>query len=73
MKYNSIKYEDDGSLQKNKEIENPNSILVYLRIRPFLPDELSKDNTTLIKGIDLNNNILKSKKNKNIIIILIII
>ena len=68
MKYNKSDYEDededDGSCQINKESENSDKILVYVRIRPFLSDELLKDDTTFIKEIDLNSNILKSKKNK---------
>ena len=66
MKYNKSEYEDedDGSCQINKESENSDKILVYVRIRPFLSDELLKDDTTFIKEIDLNSNILKSKKNK---------
>ena len=53
-----IKKNQNSNNQNNKEIINPKGerVLVYVRIRPFNEEELSKDSSSPIEFIDTKNN-----------------
>ena len=70
-KENEISEFEDEENEEGEEITDNNSqdkqgrISVFVRIRPFIQNEIELDNTSPIKSVDTKNNSLICKK-KNI-------
>ena len=70
-KENEISEFEDEENEEGEEISDNNSqdkqgrISVFVRIRPFIQNEIELDNTSPIKSVDTKNNSLICKK-KNI-------
>ena len=70
-KENEISEFEDEENEEGEEITNNNSqdeqggISVFVRIRPFIQNEIELDNTSPIKSVNTKNNSLICKK-KNI-------
>ena len=52
---------NDNSITKNKTKNKNERVLVFVRIRPFIENELEYDNTSSIISIDTENNSMTCK------------